>query len=147
MTDAQTGVSPYLYYVDGIAAMEFLANVFGFREHTRMVEDDGTLRHGEMRLGDAAVMLGCPPGIRTPKELGQVTVGVYIRVPDVDAHYARCGRGRGGGRRTAPGPAVPRAALRRGRSRRPPVVVRNAACMSRSAGHRSSVTRTQRVPR
>ena len=89
MTDAQTGVSPYLYYVDGIAAMEFLANVFGFREHTRMVEDDGTLRHGEMRLGDAAVMLGCPPGIRTPKELGQVTVGVYIRVPDVDAHYAR----------------------------------------------------------
>jgi uncharacterized glyoxalase superfamily protein PhnB len=89
MTDTQTGVSPYLYYVDGIAAMEFLANAFGFREHTRMVEDDGTLRHGEMRLGDAAVMLGCPPGIRTPKEIGQVTVGVYIRVPDVDAHYAR----------------------------------------------------------
>ena len=89
MTDAQTGVSPYLYYVDGIAAMEFLANTFGFREHTRMVEDDGTLRHGEMRLGDAAVMLGCPPNIRTPKEIGQVTVGVYVRVPDVDAHYAR----------------------------------------------------------
>lgn len=89
MSDHPTGVSPYLYYADGIAAMEFIANAFGFREHMRMVDDDGTLRHGEMRLGDAVIMLGCPPGLRTPKELGQVTVGIYVHVPDVDAHHAR----------------------------------------------------------
>ena len=87
MSDNETSVSPYLYYRDGIAAMKFLEQAFGFRERMCMVDEDGTLRHGEMQLGNAVVMLGCPPDLRTPKELGQVTVGMYVHVPDVDAHY------------------------------------------------------------
>jgi uncharacterized glyoxalase superfamily protein PhnB len=82
-------LAPYLFYEDGIAALEFLAEAFGFRERMRMVDEAGALRHGEMQLGDAVIMLGCPPDFRNPKQLGQVTVGVYVNVDDVDAHYER----------------------------------------------------------
>jgi uncharacterized glyoxalase superfamily protein PhnB len=82
-------ITPYLFYDDGIAAMEFLERAFGFRERARTVDTDGGLRHGEMLLGDALIMLGCPPDHRTPKELGTITIGLYVSVPDVDAHYER----------------------------------------------------------
>ena len=32
-----------------------------------------------------------PTGIKTPRELGGTTVGIYVSVKDVDAHYAREG--------------------------------------------------------
>lgn len=80
-------LSPYLYYQDTGAALEWLANTFGFRERFRSVDDDGTLRHAELEFGDAVIMLGSPPGYRNPRELGQVTVGLYVHVDDVDAHF------------------------------------------------------------
>jgi uncharacterized glyoxalase superfamily protein PhnB len=89
MAENETSVSPYLFYQDGIAAMRFLEQAFGFRERMSMLDEDGNLRHGEMALGDAVIMLGCPPDFRNPKQLGQVTVGMYVHVPDVDAHYER----------------------------------------------------------
>jgi uncharacterized glyoxalase superfamily protein PhnB len=78
---------PYLYYENGAEAMDWLAKAFGFRERMRVAEDDGTIRHAEMELGDAVIMLGTPPGHKSPAHLGQVTVGMYVRVDDVDAHY------------------------------------------------------------
>jgi uncharacterized glyoxalase superfamily protein PhnB len=80
---------PYLYYENGAEAMHWLAKAFGFRERMRVAEDDGTIRHAEMELGDAVIMLGTPPGHKSPAHLGQVTVGMYVRVDDVDAHYER----------------------------------------------------------
>jgi uncharacterized glyoxalase superfamily protein PhnB len=87
--DSSNSIAPYLFYKDGIAALEWLSNAFGFRERMRQVGQDGALQHGEMQHGNATIMLGCPPDYRNPKELGQVTVGLYVRVDDVDAHYAR----------------------------------------------------------
>ena len=80
---------PYLYYEDGPAAMDWLAKAFGFRERMRVEEEGGVIRHAEMELGDAVIMLGTPEGHKSPAHLGQVTVGMYLRVDDVDAHFER----------------------------------------------------------
>jgi uncharacterized glyoxalase superfamily protein PhnB len=49
--------------------------------------DDGTLSHVEMERGNAVVMMGSPPNLKSPKRLGQVTVGMYVHVDDVDELY------------------------------------------------------------
>ena len=118
---------PYIYYEDTAAMIDWLTNAFGFRERFKEVRQDGTLGHVEMELGDAVIMMGNPPGYKNPKHLGQVSVGMYVYVDDVDAHYAaRQGGGRRRGGRTGR-PAVRRAVVRRARPRRSPVVVREAA--------------------
>lgn len=47
-------------YEDGVAALEWLARVFGFRERTRMIGKDGRLAHGEMAAGADLIMLATP---------------------------------------------------------------------------------------
>jgi uncharacterized glyoxalase superfamily protein PhnB len=81
-------ISPYLYYEDGIAALDFLATAFGFQERERHVDQDGTLRHGEMQFGNSVVMLASVPDA-TPNALGRATAGVHVTVDDVDAHCER----------------------------------------------------------
>jgi PhnB protein len=78
---------PYLYYEDSVAAIEWLAGAFGFRERLRSTDADGSVRHAEMELGDAVIMIGSPPGHKSPAHLGQVTSSIYMRVGDVDQHY------------------------------------------------------------
>jgi uncharacterized glyoxalase superfamily protein PhnB len=80
-------ISPYLYYEDGVAAMDWLARAFGFRERMRTIHADGSLGHAEMELGNGVIMIGCSPEHKNPAHLGQVTVGIYVHVEDVDAHY------------------------------------------------------------
>ncbi len=82
-------ISPYLYYEDGSAAMEWLMKAFGFEEDMRMTEDDGRLAHGQLKLGDSIVMLGEPgSGYENPnKRGGRATAGVHVYVDDVDAHF------------------------------------------------------------
>ena len=82
-------ISPYLYYEDGAAALEWLPTAFGLTERMRSAADDGTVVHAELELGDAVVMLGCPPGHRSPKRSGERQFGIYVHVDDVDAHHAR----------------------------------------------------------
>ena len=78
---------PYLYYEDTGAAMKFLERAFGFRERLVTKDDDGNYRHVEMERGGGVVMMGSPPGHKSPKNLGQVTVGLYLHVDDVDKLY------------------------------------------------------------
>jgi len=82
-------VSPYLFYEDLPTALEFLGSAFGFEERMRDTQPDGTLGHCEMQCGDSVFMFGSPPGCRNPAHTGHVTVGIYVHVDDVDAHYAR----------------------------------------------------------
>jgi PhnB protein len=83
-------ITPYLFYEDVDAALDFLAKAFGFKEVLRYTGEEGYVNHAEMRLGDAAIMLGDPgEQFRNPKRLGQATVGVHVYVDDVDAHYER----------------------------------------------------------
>src|SRR4051812_47877141 len=83
-------ITPYLLYEDTTAAIDFLTRAFGFRELLRFEDEGGTVRHAELQVGDAQVMLGHPgPDYRSPKRLGGHTVLVHVYVDDVDAHCAR----------------------------------------------------------
>jgi PhnB protein len=80
---------PYLYYEDLGAALVWLAEAFGFRERMRTTDAAGALSHCEMEFGNAVIMMGSPPDHKSPAHLGQVTVGLYVTVDDVDEHYRR----------------------------------------------------------
>ena len=77
-------LSPYIYYEDSGAALEWLTRAFGFEERMRSTDDEGNIRHCEMRVGDSLIMMGSPPGHRA--RVGPLTVGLYAHV---DAHYER----------------------------------------------------------
>lgn len=81
-------ISPYLYYEDVDAALDWLARAFGFQEFERMRGGDGKTMHAAMKHGDAVIMMGHPgPDYKNPKHLGQTTQSLYVNVDDVDAHY------------------------------------------------------------
>jgi uncharacterized glyoxalase superfamily protein PhnB len=83
-------ITPYLLYKDCEAALDWLARAFGFEEVLRYTGAEGYVNHAEMRLGDARIFMGNPgEGYRNPKELDQDTVGIYVYVDDVDAHFER----------------------------------------------------------
>jgi uncharacterized glyoxalase superfamily protein PhnB len=83
-------VHPYLLYEDGEAAIEFLANAFGFREVDRATGAAGGL-HAELEVspGGERIYLGqAPSGYRNPAEVGRTSL-THVLVEDVDAHYER----------------------------------------------------------
>jgi uncharacterized glyoxalase superfamily protein PhnB len=95
-------VVPMLAYEDGVAALEWLARAFGFREVRRMVGADGRLAHGELETGcGGLIMLATPtPDYESPRHHREhckqalqwstvpwVIDGVLVYVDDVDAHY------------------------------------------------------------
>jgi uncharacterized glyoxalase superfamily protein PhnB len=84
-------VVPYLLYEDAGAAMDWLIRVLGFTERVRDLQDDGTVRHGELSLDDGGViMLGSPGrGFRGPAALGEVTQLQCITIADVAVHRER----------------------------------------------------------
>jgi uncharacterized glyoxalase superfamily protein PhnB len=84
-------VTPYLYYCDVAAALNWLAKAFGWREKTRVAGPDGRPFHAEMAVGsEGMILMGCPGALyRNPKQLGHVTQSLYVRVDNVDALFAR----------------------------------------------------------
>jgi uncharacterized glyoxalase superfamily protein PhnB len=90
-------------YEDGIAALEWLARAFGFRETARLTEPDGRLSHGEMRAGDGTIMLASPtPDYRGPKRHREsceqarrwstvpwIVDGVLVFVDRLERHFVR----------------------------------------------------------
>lgn len=96
-------VIPMIAYEDGVAAIEWLAKAFGFRERVRQVGSDGLLSHGELEAGDGVIMLATPtPDYQSPKHHRETCAqarkwsavpwiidGVLVHVDDLDAHFAR----------------------------------------------------------
>ncbi|WP_341720846.1 VOC family protein [Micromonospora sp. FIMYZ51] len=99
---SRQGVVPMINYADGPAAMDWLAEAFGFVEQARWV-DDGMLSHGEMIAGDGVIMMATGTrdyeGPRAHREhcaaaaawskVPYTIDGVLVYVPDVDGHCAR----------------------------------------------------------
>jgi PhnB protein len=99
-------VIPMLAYEDAAAALQWLADAFGFRERTRMAGSDGRIAHAEMDVGDGVIMLATPtPDYESPRRHREhcdaarnwstvpwIIDGVLIYVDDVDAHYARASK-------------------------------------------------------
>jgi PhnB protein len=101
-TEDQT-VFPMISYEDGVAALEWLAKAFGFREQARMCDPSGRLMHGELDVGGGVVMLASPtPDYEGPKKHREhcerarkwssvqgIIDGVLVLVDDLDAHFER----------------------------------------------------------
>ncbi len=82
-------IIPYLFYRDVGAALDFLTRAFGFKEEMRHETPSGGM-HGEASFQGQLVMLGQGAqdrGLKTPKDVGAATTGVFIYLDDVDAHY------------------------------------------------------------
>jgi uncharacterized glyoxalase superfamily protein PhnB len=98
----EPGVVPMITYADGAAAMDWLANVFNFRERMRMM-DGNRLSQGAMETDFGKVMLASGSdayeGPRRHSEhcdemrdwlsVPWVVDGVLVYVKDLDAHYSR----------------------------------------------------------
>ena len=85
-------VNPYLLYEDCDAALDFLARAFGFEEVLRYTGEGGYVNHAEMKVGaEGRIFMGDPGDhYKSPKRLGQETVGIYVYVDDdVDARFER----------------------------------------------------------
>jgi PhnB protein len=83
-------ITPYLFYEDVEAALEFLARAFGFEETLRYQGARGYVSHAEMRFGEGTIMLGNPgEQYRNPRRSGDVSSAVHVTVPDVQATFER----------------------------------------------------------
>jgi PhnB protein len=83
-------VTPYLFYEDVGAAVDWLAGAFGFQERVRMPGPDGAVMHAEMAVADGRVMMGRPgEDYVDPVREGRVHQLQYVYVDDVDAHFGR----------------------------------------------------------
>jgi len=96
-------VVPMLDYEDGPAAMDWLAEAFGFHEVSRLIGEDGRLAHGEMMAGNGRIMLAtATPAYESPKHHREhcerarawsavpwVIDGVLVYVDHVDEHFER----------------------------------------------------------
>lgn len=103
MANEKQGVVPMLSYEDGVAALDWLARAFGFRELERLVGDDGSLAHAEMETGGGLITLATPtPDYVGPRRHREVCAaarrwsqvpwvidGLLVYVEDVAAHYER----------------------------------------------------------
>jgi uncharacterized glyoxalase superfamily protein PhnB len=80
-------IMPALRYEDVGAAVVWLREVFGLREHLRWTGPDGVVRHAEMRIEDAYVEVsGATEECPSPRTLGRVSQSLVVLVDDVDAH-------------------------------------------------------------
>jgi len=84
------GISPYYYYEDANAALEWLSRVFGFEEVVRYSDADGMVHEAEMRAGDVVIQVCGYPGYWSEQKAdGPVGQENILYVNDVDAHWAR----------------------------------------------------------
>jgi uncharacterized glyoxalase superfamily protein PhnB len=80
------GVSPYLYYEDAAAALEWLTRMFGFEERERYVDSEGRVQEAEIAVGNATIMMAGGRGPEPGEGAGQLLI---VHVDDVDAHHRR----------------------------------------------------------
>jgi uncharacterized glyoxalase superfamily protein PhnB len=82
-------IIPYLFYRDVRAALDFLCDAFGFKEEMYEGTPSGGV-HGEASFQGQLVMLGQGAGdrgLKTPKDVGGATMGVFIYLDEVDKHF------------------------------------------------------------
>ena len=91
MATTKTEFIPYIFYQNVPAALDWLARCFGFAEDMRHGKAGGGM-HGEMSFDGQRIMLGQGAqawGMMPPSESQVATMGVFIYLADVDAHYER----------------------------------------------------------
>jgi len=80
-------VAPYLIVPDAEAAIEFYIKAFGASENMRLKMPDGSIGHGEIRIGNSIIMLSSANlemGFKAPEHYGGSPVSIFLYVKDVD---------------------------------------------------------------
>ena len=92
MTESKQAIEieiiPYIFYRDVPAAIDWLARAFGFTEEMRHATPGGM--HAQMRFGGRRIMMGQGSKdwrMQSPSDTKIATMGVFIYMADVDAHY------------------------------------------------------------
>jgi PhnB protein len=90
--DGYHAITPYLIVAGAAKALEFYTKAFGAIERERMQDPTGKVRHAEIVIGGACVMLADEhPEIDAlgPLSVGGSPVSLHLYVEDVDAVVAR----------------------------------------------------------
>jgi uncharacterized glyoxalase superfamily protein PhnB len=90
---AQPPFRASVIYQDDRAAIDWLAQAFGFETSLIITDDTGKIVHAEMKFRDASIMIAreWSDVTRSPKALGgKNTQQLHVQLPgDIDAHCAR----------------------------------------------------------
>lgn len=78
-----------LAYEDESAAVDWLSRAFGFREHSRKTNPDGSLLVWLELSGGIIMVSRTGYGLMSPRQLGGVSQKVNVYLDDVDRHCER----------------------------------------------------------
>ena len=90
--DGYHSATPYLCVKDAARAIEFYKQAFGATESLRLADAGGTVRHAEIKIAGASIMLADEfpdMNFRSPQSYGGSPVSLYVYVEDVDAFVDR----------------------------------------------------------
>jgi uncharacterized glyoxalase superfamily protein PhnB len=98
MSAPQPSLAPYLFYADVERAAKFMEKAFGFRIVFTSPDPKGGLAHAQLAHEQGLIMLGhAGEGglnkVAAANALPKLHAGVYVFVPDADAHCARAREG------------------------------------------------------
>lgn len=82
--DNYTAVTPYLIVPDVDGLITFLQKAFGAEIKERHTRPDGSVGHAEVRIRDAAIMMG-----QSSEQFPPMPGMVFLYTEDTDAAYAR----------------------------------------------------------
>ncbi len=83
-------VTPYVTVKGAADAIDFYERAFGAREIFRWSDQDGSIRHAEVMIGDSPVMLtdeAPESGMIGPQSPGASPVHMFLYVEDADAVF------------------------------------------------------------
>ncbi len=75
-------VMPYLILKNALAFFDFTKRVFDAEEKMKYLKDDGSLMHGEIKIGGSTIMVAECNG-----EYSAQPAGLYIHVANADETY------------------------------------------------------------
>jgi PhnB protein len=82
--DEYPRVIPYLIVKDVSETINFLKEVFNAEEKEKMTLPDGSINHGEVKIGDSVIMIG-----KSNEQFPPLSAMIYIYVEDTDEAYNR----------------------------------------------------------
>ena len=75
---------PYMIVPKAYQFIEFMKNVFGATEQAIVPRSEGVIMHGELRIGDAVIMLA-----DATEQFGSRPAGIFIYVENTDETYRK----------------------------------------------------------
>ncbi len=88
--DEYPRVTPYLIVENVGKLMDFLTEVFDAVQGEKMTLPDGSINHGEVRIGDSMIMMG-----KSNNDYPPIPAMLYVYVENVDEVYSKALRAGG----------------------------------------------------